>query len=201
VASPARPLATDRECFTGPSGATVKSTDPLAQAALLHLGEVWPRAVAFEELCRAARTRLGGGGPPDAGRDAQVIGQCLLACYLADPDGLAYLWTHPPAFAATAGDRPVASPLARLQAAQAARATNLRHQTVALDAFSRAVLCRLDGSCDRAALGRELGGGLEGALAWLAANAFLLPVGGRPAQDRPRPRARPVRQGEKAVPN
>jgi hypothetical protein len=37
------------------------------------------------------------------------------------------------------------------------------------------VLCPLDGSCDRAALGRELGGALEGALAWLAANAFLMP--------------------------
>jgi SAM-dependent methyltransferase len=176
VASPARPLATAEECFTGPSGATVKSTDPLARAALLHLGEIWPRAVPFEELCRAARARLGGAGPPDAGRDTQVVGQCLLACYLADPDGLAYLWTHPPNFTAAAGDRPVASPLARLQAAHDARATNLRHQTVALDDFRRAVLCRLDGTCDRAALGRELGGALEGALAWLAANAFLLPA-------------------------
>jgi methyltransferase-like protein len=179
VASPARPLATAEECFTGPSGATVKSTDPLAKAALLHLGEIWPRAVPFEELCRAARARLGGGDSPDAGRDMQVVGQCLLACYLADPDGLAYLWSHPPAFAAAAGDRPAASPLARLQAAHAARATNLRHQTLALDDFRRAVLCRLDGSCDRAALERELGGALEGALAWLAANAFLLPTPGR----------------------
>jgi methyltransferase-like protein len=179
VASPARPLATDEECFTGPSGATVKSTDPLAKAALLYLGEIWPRAVPFEELCRAARARLEDGDSPDAGREKQIVGQCLLASYLADPDSLAYLWTHPPAFAAAAGDRPVASPLARLQAAHAARATNLRHQTLALDAVNLTVLCRLDGSCDRAALERELGGALEGALAWLAANAFVLPAPGR----------------------
>jgi methyltransferase-like protein len=176
VASPAQPLATDEESFTSPSGATVKSTDPLARAALLCLGEIWPRAVSFEELCRAARARLGDGGSADADRDRQIVGQCLLACYLADADGLAYLWTHPPSFAAAAADRPVASPLARLQATHAARATNLRHQTIALDDFHRAVLCRLDGTCDRAALERDLGGAVEGALTCLAANAFLLPL-------------------------
>jgi SAM-dependent methyltransferase len=182
VASPARPAPSDRDRFTGPGGTAVKAADPLAQAALLHLGEVWPRAVPFEKLCQAARARCGGAGQADPGRDEQVVGQCLLASYLADPDGLAYLWTHEPAFAWEPGDRPVASPLARLQAVGSMRATNLRHQTLALDNFHRDVLGRLDGTRDRAALERELGRGPDEALSWLAANAFLMPAPRRPTR-------------------
>jgi methyltransferase-like protein/trans-aconitate methyltransferase len=162
VASRARPLSacpdvdsTAEERFAAPGGATVKSTDPLAKAALLYLAEVWPQAVRFEELARAARARLGPGGP-SAEEDASVLGQCLLTCYLSDPDGLVYLWTQPPSFASEAGEYPTASPLARLQATTAGSATNLRHETLALDDFSRAVLSRLDGRRDRNTLLRDL---------------------------------------------
>jgi methyltransferase-like protein len=196
AASAARPqsarpdlTSTAKERFTAPGGAAVKTTDPLAKAALIHLAEVWPRAVPFEELRVAARARLGlGGGPdrPSAEEDARVLGQCLLTCYLSDADGLVHLWTQPPPFAAEAGERPRASPLARLQAAASAAATNLRHETLVLDDFSRAVLGLLDGRRDRPALLRELteaaapahptadlGQDLDETLTRLTASAFL----------------------------
>jgi methyltransferase-like protein/protein-L-isoaspartate O-methyltransferase len=173
VASPARPqsahpdtYSTAEERFTAPGSATVKSVDPLAKAALLYLGEVWPRAVPFEDLCAAARARLNAGG--DGARatvheDVQVLGQCLLTCYLSGPDDLVHLGTHPPRFVAAAGERPMASPLARLQAAASNRATNLRHQTVVLDDVSRKLLLHLDGRHDRPALLERLAhNGLNG---------------------------------------
>jgi methyltransferase-like protein/SAM-dependent methyltransferase len=168
VASPARALtaqpdiySTAEEHFTSPRGATVKSVDPLAKAALVHLAEVWPRAMRFDDLCGAARARLnaGVGGARTEGKaleDATVLGQCLLTCYLTGPDDLVYLSTYAPRFAADVGDRPLASSLARLQAATSNRATNLRHQTAPLDDFSREVLLRLDGRHDRTALVRGL---------------------------------------------
>jgi methyltransferase-like protein len=46
----------------------------------------------------------------------------------------------------------VASPLARAQAADGLRVTNLRHESVMLNAVDRQILRYLDGTRDRAAL-------------------------------------------------
>jgi SAM-dependent methyltransferase len=103
VASPARAMtpqpdihSTAEERFTSPKGAMVKSVDPLAKAALVHLAEVWPRAMRFEELRAGARARLsaGGGAERDLSEDIQSLGQCLLTCYLTGPDDLVYLGTY-----------------------------------------------------------------------------------------------------------
>jgi hypothetical protein len=108
VASAARSLtpqpdiySTAEERFTSPKGATVKSVDPLAKAALVHLAEVWPRAVRFKDLCAAARARLNAGRGSVAAElevreDSAVVGQCVLTCYLTGPDDLVCLGTHSP---------------------------------------------------------------------------------------------------------
>jgi hypothetical protein len=144
------------------------------------------------------------GANPDESseRDTQILGQCLLTCYLSDSRSPVHLHTHPPHFALELTARPVASPLARLQAATSNKVTTLRHQTVLLDDFIRTVLRHLDGSHDRAALlqtvekavlqggltlealpdpardaarRREvLGKALEQALSQVAANALLI---------------------------
>jgi methyltransferase-like protein len=197
VASPARPLtsepdllSTTEERFTSPRGATVKSVDPLAKAALVHLAAIWPRAVLFDDLCAAARARLNASSGNTATEletreDVAMLGQCLLTCYLAGPDDLVYLSTSSPRFVPDASARPLASPLARLQAAVANRATNLRHQTVPLDDLSREVLLRLDGEHDHTALLDDLkqtqrqgplalSQPIDQALKNLAANTFLI---------------------------
>ena len=67
-----------------------------------------------------------------------------------------HVWA--PEIAAAPSERPVASALARLQAAEGTRVTNLRHAGVDVpDALGRRLITLLDGTRDRDALLRELG--------------------------------------------
>lgn len=126
------------EEFRGPRGAALKTDDPHAKAALCRLGEMWPRTLSFPELLAIA-----------AGEPAPLE-EILFQGYRA---GLLEAYTNPPRFADSAGERPAASPLARVQAQQGALVTSLRHTTVELeDTADRCLLLLLDGARDRDAL-------------------------------------------------
>jgi hypothetical protein len=130
------------EEFRGPHGAALKTDDAHAKAALRRLGEVWPRSLSFPELQAVA-----GGEPAPL---AEILFQ---GCRT----GLLEAYTNPPRFAATAGELPAASPLARVQAQQSALVTTLRHTTVELeDTADRCLLLLLDGTRNRDALVDEL---------------------------------------------
>ena len=161
VASAARPVSAEPdvrsaavESFEGAHGATVQTDHPLSKAAILHLGESWPRALGFDELLAGALSRLGRGaddGPP--GEDSDALCEVLLRLYGAN---LVELHTSAARFARRAGERPVASPLARLQAARSEVVTSLRHTTIRMDdPFGRRLLTMLDGTRDRDALAGE----------------------------------------------
>src|SRR5262249_52443000 len=123
--------------------------------------ENWPRPVPFAALRGAARACLGPAPhAADVASDTRTLGLNLLHLYTAN---LVELHAGSPAFVREVSARPVASPLARLQAAAGASATNLRHERVPLDEPDRPVLRHLDGSRDRAAL-LGLLAGLNGAL-------------------------------------
>jgi hypothetical protein len=64
----------------------------------------------------------------------------------------------PPRFVSDVSERPVASPLAQLQAEAGGQVTNLRHETVPLSDLERQLVRLLDGTRDRSALRH----GLEG---------------------------------------
>jgi methyltransferase-like protein/SAM-dependent methyltransferase len=161
VASAAKPVSAQPdvlsaavEQFRGPDGATLSSGDPLVKAALLHLAEVWPSTVSFGNLRAVARSRLEREPKQDAAtiaNDVQQLGKCLLTCYTSAAS-LVELRVQPLRLALDVSASPLASPLARLQAATGHRVTNLRHELVALGEFERQVLRCLDGTCDRAAL-------------------------------------------------
>jgi SAM-dependent methyltransferase len=69
------------------------------------------------------------------------------------------LHVHPASFATTATERPVASPLARLQARDSDAVTSLAHVRVRLsDEDTRRLLTLLDGTRDRAALATAMSG-------------------------------------------
>ena len=87
--------------------------------------------------------------------DDPRLAESLLRCFLSD---LVELHVGPPRFAGAPGERPIASPLARLQAEEGGRATHLRRRTVELDGLDRLVLRRLDGTRDRPALLDAIGG-------------------------------------------
>ncbi len=143
VASTARPVSANpdlregvAELFRGPRGSALETDYAAAKIALCRLSEIWPQAIYFPELLPRG--------------DAARLAGILLQGYRL---GLLELHTLPAQFAAVAGECPMASPLARLQAQQSAVVTTLRHTLVEVDdAIDRCVLLLLDGTRNRGAL-------------------------------------------------
>jgi methyltransferase-like protein/trans-aconitate methyltransferase len=142
--------------FRGPHAVTT-STEPLVKAALLHLCEIWPQSVPFAELLSIARSRLSTEAVVvDAAHvttDARRLAEPLLRCYAT---GQIELSVAPSGFTLQIPERPLASPLARLQAESSNRVTTLRHEAITLSDLQRHVLRYMDGQHDRAALLEEL---------------------------------------------
>jgi hypothetical protein len=144
---------------------------------LAHLGEQWPRSLPFGELLAAARSTAGADaarleGPPES--HAGGVAEALLAAHAA---GLVEFRTRDPALVTDVSPRPVASPLARLQADAGPVVTNLLGTGVKLEgSLARQLLVRLDGSRDRAALVRDLG-------QLVSSGAVTLSEGGLPVRD------------------
>ena len=156
------------EAFCLPNGSRVTPSTDITKATLLVLTEQWPLAVPFDQLVAASRSKLPtiAGVVPDAtalAQQATVLCNELLHCYAA---GVIELRTQPPRLAATPSVRPLASPLARLEAERGEVVTNLRHESLRLDDFHRRLLRLLDGGRDRDAIFNALviqsaGGGLN----------------------------------------
>jgi SAM-dependent methyltransferase len=116
----------------------LRTVHPAAIAVLNALIECWPRAVAVPEL-------------PGDPREVEGI---LMSAFTA---GMVRLSAAPPALAATPGERPVASPLARIQARAGETVTTLLHTSIEIrDPVARRLLVLLDGTRDRAALTEAL---------------------------------------------
>jgi methyltransferase-like protein/SAM-dependent methyltransferase len=139
------------EAFSGLKGGSLRTDHPAAKAALVALGEVYPMALTWEELLKDTRQRLSIQGLEP---DVEVLKEILIG---ACKRGLVQLSVHRPAFMLKASERPLASRLARLQAAKGKSVVNLVHESVHLDdQLSRNFLQLLDGTHDHAALSEEL---------------------------------------------
>ena len=150
VAANVSPVAADagtagrgvRRFKTG-KGATLSTNHPAASAALELLGRVWPRSIPFTDLPRAA-------GVEDTPTVRDDLGGFLLT---AAAGGAVEFSLHAPPMAEEAGERPLASRLARHQAAHGELVTTLTGRNVKLEgAWARELLLLLDGTRDRAAL-------------------------------------------------
>jgi methyltransferase-like protein len=172
VSSPARAVVEDpqrpgRVTFHAPGGSRLTTEHEAVVAVLRRAGESWPAAVHVGEVL---------GDDPPAGA-VDTVCEALLRCYAAN---LVQLHVYPPQPHTAAGERPLASPLARLQAREQVDVANLRHATVPLDdELDRRLLTLLDGTRDRAALLAELGPEvdaerLEATLALFARSSLLL---------------------------
>jgi hypothetical protein len=166
VSSPAQPVSETpnledkvSERFRAPSGTTVSVRTPVAKAAMVYLGEVWPQAIAFNSLLSLAQQRLDPNWIPvqDAERlahDTYSLADMLLQFYSVD---MVELHAGKPPFTIQVSDRPVAHPLVRLLGKRGLDITNCRHEVVALrEDLSRHLVPLLDGTRDRAALLDEL---------------------------------------------
>ena len=161
-------------------GASVNLDDSAAKAALEILSECWPASVEIEPLLRDARKRAGRSGRPTQFERREF------AEFLATNHAMGFTDLHvwEPRMAAVAGERPVASALARIEIERGARVTSLRHRQVEIDdPIAAEVLARLDGTRDLAGLHhdviRALPGGtftcdqIEAALQGLAYHGLL----------------------------
>jgi len=172
VASRARPVqpgpdlhAVEVAEFRISDGATMSTEHPVTKEAMLYLSQAWPRPVPFGELLARSRSRLGL-VRADAARDGQMLAANLMTAY-GYSGKLVELHVYAPQMAVEVSERPVASPLARLQARENVQVTNLRHERVTIDAFERCLLPYLDGHHDLGDLVDVLEAGpvAEGALA------------------------------------
>ncbi len=137
--------------FTGSAGATLTTDHPLLVDALRRIGARWPAAARVDEL---------GSEQPASPEELAVLCEALLACFAAN---LVRLHVHPAAPAVAPGERPLASPLARLQSLEREYLTTLRHTSIRLeDELGWLLVALLDGTRDRAQLLAELEARLEG---------------------------------------
>jgi cyclopropane fatty-acyl-phospholipid synthase-like methyltransferase len=137
--------------FSTQAGVKMGTSSPLLKASLLGLAAAWPAAVPFGEVWDGAQAMLARNGHRAAAAEnvPEALAGALLRCFLAE---VVELHVHAARFAVAAGERPLASPLARLQAMRSDRVTSLRHRNIELNGFERELIGLLDGSRDRAAL-------------------------------------------------
>lgn len=164
VASNARPAqeidprSRDTVTFERP-GSAMTTSEPLVKAAMLHLVQQWPRPVYFRDLLNAARRALNPGplvlDAARVKREAELVAAPLIRCYSTTHVDLSF---NPPNVTLQPPEFPLAPRLARYQATESNRVTNLWHQTVHLSDLQRQLLKVLDGSHDRAALVEQLAG-------------------------------------------
>ena len=164
VAAPLRPEKADLSLqspqlsrFVGPRNSSLETDNPLIKAALVLLGETWPKALGFEELLdgsRRACVQESCGAAGASEDDARTLGELLLRAYAG---GIVEFSVAPPRLVSRPSEKPLASSLARLQSREGSEVVNLRHFNIRVeDPLSRRLLQLLDGSRDRGALLNDL---------------------------------------------
>ncbi len=128
-----------------PENDRIRTSQPFGKAVLLALARSAPAYLAFEEIERRALAIAGtdGGAPPED------LAENLLRAGLSN---LVRFKRRSPAFARRAPERPLATALARIQAAEDEWVASLLHQLVKPSDLERFLLRRCDGTRDRAAL-------------------------------------------------
>jgi 2-polyprenyl-3-methyl-5-hydroxy-6-metoxy-1,4-benzoquinol methylase len=184
VSSQARPKSTApdlcpgaEETFASSYGAELTTADPLARALLWYLIESQPGRIAFEKLVTEveSRARQGLGFVPKPDQDlASDLTDFIWEIYSA---GLIELHVFIPPFTTQVNEKPVASPLARLEARDGDVVSTLHHRSLRLgDALQRGLVMLMDGSRNHDALRKDL-------LQLFESGALTLMDGDEPVRD------------------
>lgn len=145
-----------KESFRTPAGATAETVFPLTKAALVVLGERWPRAVDVDTLAQEANLILDSAKVPyeaDGQENQKILAQDLLHCYSIN---LVEFHTWQADFVTKVSEKPRVSRLAAYLSGQDRPVVNQRHETVNLDLVSRELVCVMDGTRDHAGLLKRL---------------------------------------------
>jgi methyltransferase-like protein/cyclopropane fatty-acyl-phospholipid synthase-like methyltransferase len=145
------------ETFRSGRGVELTTANPLGRSMLWYLFESYPGRIPFAKLAneaeRRARERLAFVQKPDQD-PASELADFAWAMYWA---GLLDLHVHVPPFTTKVSERPVASPLARLEARESDVVTTLHHRSLRLgDSLQRGLVMLMDGTRDHDALRKDL---------------------------------------------
>jgi methyltransferase-like protein len=151
-------LATpQREKFVGMKGAGIEIDHPLTKAALVYLGEIWGRAIAFPELLEKAKDRIESQGfqTEDWNEQFYITSAILLQICRGTP--LVELHLFQPEAFTEISEKPCVNRLARWQLPQANNVLTLLNLDVKIeDEISRHLLAICDGTRGREELLREM---------------------------------------------
>ena len=140
------------EEFKMAEGPGMTTPTRLTKAVMLTLAERWPLATPFTELEAAARERAGlSVASTDEERDG--FASEILQCYVG---GVLELHYAASPFVSVAGDRPVGSALARLQAQRGGPSTSLRHEHGTFHGDTLRLFLLLDGTRTRAEIAEAM---------------------------------------------
>jgi hypothetical protein len=140
-----------RQVYETPKRACCETDFSLGKASLEILGRIWPAPLPFAELSAEAAARLREAG---LAGEATESGRERLRGFLARlySAGVVELRSIMPAMARGVSDRPLASPVARWQAARGKMLTTAFHLSVQVDETGRNLILWLDGTLNRAQL-------------------------------------------------
>jgi methyltransferase-like protein len=130
-------------------------------------------AAALEALPSAKRARYEGKDNGEGSASKKALASSLMMFLGA---GLVHAWVHPPPELSQLQERPVASPVARLQARQGTLVSNGHHHQVMLDDTERHLIAILDGEHDREAL-------IDSLRDAFASGAMVIEAGGEALQE------------------
>jgi len=169
--------ASAEETFRGGNGVELTTANPLGRALLWHLIESQPQRWTFEKLLPEvelrARQRLGFLPKPDQ----DLVSDLADFVWQVYSAGLLDLHIYVPPFTTKVSEKPVASPLARLEAHEGDVISTLHHRSLHLrDALQRGLVMLMDGTRDRDALRKDL-------LQLFVSGALTLLDGDKPVSD------------------
>jgi len=145
------------EAILGKNNRKIEIDHSLTKAALFLLGQAFPRSIAFSELVEAAKNLV----KQKIGEDFELIekDETILASILLQIFGsdLIELHLYEPKFAALPSEKPLVSPIARLQAQNNDLVSTLRQNAIGIqDDVIRNLLILLDGTRTRRDVTREV---------------------------------------------
>ena len=164
VASSIRPQSENPEIaspkvekFVGIKGVGIEIDHPLTKTALVHLGNIWGRAIAFPKLLEESKEILIGQGFKSDNWDEQFNIASIIFLQICQGTSFVELHLFQPEAVTEASEKPKVNELAKWQLPQAKNVSTLMNLDVKIeDIVSRHLLEILDGTRNREQLFAEM---------------------------------------------
>jgi methyltransferase-like protein len=133
--------------FRGLDGANFTTDHPLTVEAFKNLRYIFPKAISFIDLIKESLKGITLAEDESIDQHAALAAANFLEAY-SYSETLVEFHMHPAEVSVKISEKPEASMIARWQLDHMLKVTNLRHERVELDDFSRCLLRHLDGTHD-----------------------------------------------------